>query len=122
MISTVETGQFPITSGHGNTQIMVMYVNGTNIINAIAIKVKHKEYLIKGYDKLHNNVEKAGITMVIKRIDNEISQELIEAIEGKTYNINSYHPEITKHYQWNNRYKLSKIISFQFYIVLMIVT
>ena len=34
MISTNQTGQFPITSGKGNTQIMVMYDNDTNIINA----------------------------------------------------------------------------------------
>ena len=84
MISTDQTGWFSITSGQGNTQIMVMYDNDTNIINTTAIKSTHKEDLIQGYDKLYNDMKKAGITQVIQRLDNEISQNfLIEAIEEK---------------------------------------
>ena len=54
-----------------------MYDNDTNAINTTAIKSKHKEGLIQGYDKLYNEMKKAGITSVIQRLDNETSQELI---------------------------------------------
>ena len=54
-----------------------------NVINATAIKSKNKEDSIQGYDKLFNVMKKAGITLVIQRLDNEIAQELIEAIEEK---------------------------------------
>ena len=66
--------------------------------------------------------KKAGITQVIQRLDNETSQEIIEAIEENNYNINLHHPAITKHYQQNKPYKFSKIISFRFCMVSMIVT
>ena len=83
MISTNQTGQFPNTSGQGHTQIMVLYDNDTNVINVTAIKSKHKEDLIEGYNKLYNDTKKAGITPVIQIFDNETSQELFEAIEEK---------------------------------------
>ena len=40
MISTDQTGHFPITSGRGNTHIMVLYDHDSNFINATAIKSK----------------------------------------------------------------------------------
>ena len=38
IISTDQTGGFPITSGQGNTCMMVMYDNDTNLINTIIMK------------------------------------------------------------------------------------
>ena len=83
MISTNQTGQFPITSGQGNTCIMVSYDNDINLINAMAIKSRLKEDLIHRYNNLYNDLKKAGITLVIQRLDNETSKESIETIEEK---------------------------------------
>ena len=51
MISTHQTGQFPITSGRGNTHIMVLYDHDTNFINATAIKSRLENDLVNGYKK-----------------------------------------------------------------------
>ena len=58
MINTDQTGRFPIMSGQGNTSIMVLYDNDTNVINATAIKSKLKEDMIHGYNNLYNEFKK----------------------------------------------------------------
>ena len=52
MISTDQTGQFAITSGRGNTHIMVLYDHDTNFINATAIKLRLENDLVNGYKKI----------------------------------------------------------------------
>ena len=83
MTSTDQTGQFPITSGQGNTCIMVLYDNDTNIINETAIKSRLKKDLVQGYDKLYNDMKIAGKMPVIQILDNTKLKELIEATEEK---------------------------------------
>ena len=61
MISTDQTGWFPITSGQGNTCILVLYNNDMNIINATAIKSRLKEDKILGYDNLYNELKKKQV-------------------------------------------------------------
>ena len=52
MISTDQMGKFLITSGRGNTHIMVLYDHDSNFINATAIKSRLENDLINGYKKL----------------------------------------------------------------------
>ena len=88
MISTDQTGKFPITSGRGNTHIMVLYDHDSNFINATAIKSRLENDLINGYKILFKELYKAGIRPVIQKLDNEASEGLINAIKRKNLTTN----------------------------------
>jgi hypothetical protein len=61
-------GKFPTTSGQGNAYVMVMYDFDSNTINAVAIKNRKKESLIKGYNELYEDL-KAGIKPILHQLD-----------------------------------------------------
>ena len=65
MISTNQTGQFPIISGQRNTTTMFMYDHNSNVINATPIKSTKWNTLINGYNKIYNNLRKVGIIPVM---------------------------------------------------------
>jgi hypothetical protein len=48
IIATDLPGRFPTISGQGNSYVMVKYDFDSNTINAVAIKNRKKESLIKG--------------------------------------------------------------------------
>jgi hypothetical protein len=84
IIATDLPGRFPTTSGQGNSIVMVMYDFDSNTINAVAIsKNRKKESLIKGYNEMYEDLQKAGINPVLHRLDNETSKDLIKEIEKK---------------------------------------
>ena len=83
MIATDQTGRFPIVSDKGNQYIMVLYNYDSNAILATACKSRTGPDLVAAYDELHKRLIKAGIVPVIQRLDNEVSESLIEAIESK---------------------------------------
>jgi hypothetical protein len=62
---------------------MVMYDFDSNTINAVAIKNTKKESLIKGYNDMYEDLQKAGINPVLHQLDNETSKDLIKEIENK---------------------------------------
>jgi hypothetical protein len=72
-IATDLPGRFPTTSGQGNSYVMIMYDYDSNTINAVAIKNRKKESLIKGYNEMYEDIQKAGINPVLHRLDNETS-------------------------------------------------
>ena len=115
MISTDQTRRFPITSGQGNTSIMIMYDHNSNVINATAIKSKLDKDFVHGYEALYEDLQKAGITPLIQRLDNEASKSLIKAIEDRKLEYQLAPPGNTVHYQLKERYKHSKIILLQDY-------
>ena len=80
MINTDQIRRFPITSGQGNVCKMVIYDNDISLINVTAIKSALEDYLIQGYNKLYNALKKTSLTLVIQRLDNKSSRELIKAI------------------------------------------
>jgi hypothetical protein len=57
---------------------MVMYDFDSNTINDVAIKNRKKESLIKGYNEMYEDLQKAGINPVLHQIDNETTKELIK--------------------------------------------
>jgi hypothetical protein len=91
IIATDLPGRFPTTSGQGNSYVMVMYDFDSNTINAVAIKNRKKESLIKGYNEMYEDLRKAGINPILHRLDNETSNDLIKEIEkkGLKYQISS---------------------------------
>ena len=83
IISTNQTGQFPIVSQQGNQYMMVLYNYDSNAILAECCKTRTVTDLIETYNILYEQLKKAGIVPVIQRIDNEVSKILIESIEEK---------------------------------------
>ena len=83
IIATDQTGRFLITSARGNADIMVLYDYDSNVINATAIKSRKKHHLVKGYNRLYKDLQKAGIQTLLHKLDNETSKDLIKSIEEK---------------------------------------
>ena len=83
IIATDQTGRFPITSRRGNKYIMVLYDFDSNVIDATAIKSRKSEDLIEGYEKLYQHLKEGGIQPVLHKLDNEVSQQMIDAIKEK---------------------------------------
>jgi hypothetical protein len=67
ILATDLPDRFPTTSGQGNSYVMVMYDFDSNTINnAVAIKNREKESLIKGYNEMYEDLQKAvGINPVL---------------------------------------------------------
>jgi hypothetical protein len=76
-------GRFPITSAQGNAYVMVMYDTDSNAIQAVPIRSRKKEELVRGYNEMTEELRKAGIIPILHRLDNETSTDLIKAIEER---------------------------------------
>jgi hypothetical protein len=76
-------GRFPITSSQGNAYVMVMYDTNSNAIQAVPIKSRKTEELVRGYNEMTEELRKAGIVPVLHRLNNETLKDLIKAIEDR---------------------------------------
>ena len=65
IIATDLPGRFPTTSGQGNAYVMVLYDYDSNSINAVGIKNRKKESLVKGYNEMYEEIKKAGINPIL---------------------------------------------------------
>jgi hypothetical protein len=74
-------GRYPTTSARGHKYIMVLYDYDTNYINAVPIKSRKSNDLVQAFKVCYNELKQRGITARVLRLDNEISAELIAAIE-----------------------------------------
>ena len=83
MISTDQTGRFPIKSIKGKSYIMVMYNYDSNVILATTMKSREAPDLVTAYNELHQQLLDGGVKPVLQRLDNEISKVLIKAIKDK---------------------------------------
>ena len=76
-------GRFPFTSDMRNNYIFLMYDFDSNSILAKPIQSRNASELVRGFELCFKELEEANITPVLHRLDNEISNELIEAIKKK---------------------------------------
>jgi hypothetical protein len=83
MISTDQTGRFPVKSSNGKSYIMVLYNYDSNGIIATTMKSRKAPDLVAAYNKLHQQLLDGGIKPVLQRLDNEVSKVLIQAIKDK---------------------------------------
>ena len=60
---------------------MVMEDSDAGPILAVAIRSRNKKHLLEGFKEMHDTLKKAGINLILHRVDNEFSKELIEKIE-----------------------------------------
>ena len=93
MISTYQTGRFPIVSQKGNKHTMVLYNYDSNTILAEGAKSRTRKELTSTYDILYKRLTESGTVPVIQRLDNKVSQILFDAIEENklTYQLESPH-------------------------------
>jgi hypothetical protein len=83
MISTDQTGRFPVKSLKGKSYIMVLYNYDSNAILATTMKSGKAPDLVAAYNELHQQLLDGGVKPVLQRLDNEISRVLIKAITDK---------------------------------------
>ena len=75
------TGRFPMRSSRGNQYILVGYHYDGNCIYGKAIKDRKAGTLTAVWEQLHKTFAKAGCAPNTYVMDNEISTELIEALD-----------------------------------------
>jgi hypothetical protein len=83
LISTNQTGRFPVKSSKGKSYIIALYNYDSNGILATTMKSRKALDLVAVYNELHQQLLDGGIKPVLKRLDNEISKVLIQAIKDK---------------------------------------
>jgi hypothetical protein len=86
MISTYQSGRFPVKSSKGKSYIMVLYNYDSNGILAKTMKSRKAPELVAAYNELHQQLLDGGIKPVLQRLDNEVSKVLIQAIKDKGIN------------------------------------
>jgi hypothetical protein len=52
VISSDQTGRFPITSNQGNAYVVVFYIYDANYIRSVPIKSRSKEELLRAYHEV----------------------------------------------------------------------
>ena len=63
-----------------------MYDFDSNNILGKPIKSRDKSELIRGFEMCYKELQEANITPILHRLDNEVSDDLIEAIKKKKLN------------------------------------
>ena len=98
MISTDQTGRFPVVSQQGNQYQMILYNYDSNVILAEPCnKQRTGEALAETYKIPHQRlVVKSGVVPILQRLDNEASKIMISAIEERKleYQLASSHDHI----------------------------
>ena len=83
LISTDLAGRFPFQSFKGNNYIFLLYDYDSNAILVTAIRSRQAKDILAGYERCYQRLTDAGITPILQRIDNEISDLLINSIKQK---------------------------------------
>ena len=111
VISSDQTGRFPITSNRGNAYVVVFYVYDANYIRSIPIKSQSKEELLRAYNEVYEWLTVRGFKPLLHKMDNETSHEVKNSIKGKTLAFSTLHRTCTTPIQRNGRYALGRITS-----------
>ena len=74
------TGRYPITSKQGNQYILIMIDWDSNYIKLIPLKSRKTETYVKAYKEGYDWFKSLGIQARLLKLDNEISNSLIQAI------------------------------------------
>jgi hypothetical protein len=74
-----QTGKFPIPSSRGNHYIFVLYHHDTNSIHATAIPNRQAASIRTAWEDTHKHLVQQGHAPTLHILDNECSQDLINA-------------------------------------------
>ena len=76
-----QLGRYPTTSARGHQYVMVIYDYDSAYINAIPMKSRKSNELVRAFELGYKELTDAGLTGQVMRLDNEISKDLITAIK-----------------------------------------
>jgi hypothetical protein len=83
VISSDQTGWFPITSNRGHAYVVVFYIHNANYICSIPIKSWSKEELLHAYHKVYKWLSVRGFKPLLHKMDNMTSHEVEQFIQGQ---------------------------------------
>ncbi len=83
VISSNQTGRFPITSNRGNAYAIVFYVYDANYICSVPIKSRSKEELLRAYRKTYEWLSMRGFKPLLHKMDNETSHQVEKFIRAQ---------------------------------------
>ena len=83
VISSNQTGQFPITSNRGNAYIVVFYVYDANYIRSVPIKSRSKEELLCPYHETYKWLLMRGFKPFLYKMDNKTLHEVERFIQAQ---------------------------------------
>lgn len=81
VISSDQTGGFPLTSRRGNKYTLIIYNYDSNSIYAVPIPSRHQEHLVCAYEIVYGELHAVGIVPVLHKLDNEVSKLAIQFME-----------------------------------------
>ena len=81
MVAMDITGRYPVTSNRGHKCIFVLLDKDTNHIYLHAMKSRKSSDIVDAYKACYSRLTKKGFTAKLVWLDNEVSKELITAIE-----------------------------------------
>ena len=94
VISSDQTGRFPITSNRGNAYVVVFYIYDANYICSIPIKNRSKEELNRAYHEVYEWLGMRGFKPLLHKMDNETSHEVEKFIQGQQTRIQYTPPDM----------------------------
>ncbi len=83
VISSDQTGRFPITFNRGNAYVVVFYVYDANYIRSIPIKNRSKEELLRAYNEVYEWLSMRGFKPLLHKMDNKTSHDIEKIIQGQ---------------------------------------
>ena len=78
---------YPVTSARGHKYLFLLYDYNTNYIAVKPIKSRKASDLLQGFEQCYTQLQEAGLTATILRLDNETSKTFINHVktEGLQY-------------------------------------
>lgn len=86
MIALDITGRYPVTSRRGHKYVFVLLDRDTNYIYLVPMKSRKSNAIVGAYQSCYEQLVQKGYAARLLRLDNEISKELIKAIEDDKLN------------------------------------
>ena len=79
-----QTGRFPYQSSRGNKYIFVAYNYDANAFLLHLLKNRESKSLVEAWQTCHNRLTKNGHQVQLHILDNEISEDFVEALDTAT--------------------------------------
>jgi hypothetical protein len=105
VISSDQTGRFPITSNRGNEYVVVFYIYDANYICSIPIKSRLKDELLRAYQEVYEWLLVRGFKPLLHKMNNETF------IQGQQTRLQYTPPDMHRTNPANGRYTPGKITS-----------
>jgi hypothetical protein len=83
VISSNQTGRFPIPSNRGNAYVVVFYIYDANYIRSVPIKSRSKEELLRAYHEIYEWLLRRGFKPLLHKMDNKTSHKVKNIIQAQ---------------------------------------